>query len=136
MSRRPRNNHNTSCKCCGQSTFEYKHNLSKGLVRSLLKFAVLSKGQPTKLGQLTHTELANFQKLAYWGCAEPFGEKNSGYWVITPFGKSFINGHVKVHRAVWTWLGNPIQYDGDYVVISDILDGHEKEWQTYLEFIT
>lgn len=108
-----------SCECCGGVVTAYTHNLNVPLVKALRKlvdyFEEYRKAcNLQKCLDLTHNQLANFQKLQYFGLV--FGTREG--WIPTQEGVEFIHGEFTVVNPVAT-MGNKV-----------IPDNH-KAWETH-----
>lgn len=110
-----------TCACCGAKVVEYRHGLSRLLVKTLVIACRQSDWgrQPFHVSNneaFTYSEASNFQKLRYWGfvqaCTDE--EHKEGWWTLTPFGRDFIEGAVDAPRYVWTFRG-------------ELASGHEDE---------
>lgn len=114
-----------TCSECGAKTVEYKHTLSKGLVRALDMLSGAGGG-PININRLgfTHSQAANFQKLRYWGLVamvyDEKGDRLAGVWQITPAGILFLGEVTKQHRSVWTYRSNVVRFEGPLVDMRDV----------------
>ena len=120
--------HKKICEHCGATMVEYKHGLSKGLIRSLAIVAVAFKDtEPHEIKDmgLDYTNRCNFQKLRYWGLVEKVGDKDSkgGLWRITENGMAFVSGELSVPKFVWTYRGDIDRYEGKDIWITDVSEG-------------
>jgi hypothetical protein len=96
---------------------EYKHKLSNFLINPL---TVLAKrggsGRISKIG-LTHTQIANFSKLKYWGLVEKMG---AGAWEITLEGWDFLKNRLQVYDTVHTLNDRRIGFSGNIIMFKDL----------------
>lgn len=136
------------CKCphCGASMLVHKHNLSKGVVKSLVKMkqAIFKFNRNSihleEIGLNTSSQFNNFQKLRYFGLIakyeEPKSKKNlAGYWLLTKRGNQFLKGEIAVSRSVYTFRNKIVDRDQVKLMISEILSDPEiPEWQERLDF--
>lgn len=81
------------CPCCGRKIVEYRHHLNKILVQDL-EYLFKIGGTATlkemnEKFEMSHSELANFQKLRYFGLVEKVGPRTYG---ITGRGRGFLKG--------------------------------------------
>ena len=122
------------CQACGAKTVRYKHSLSKGLAGALASLYRKAGLHPCRISDigLTHTQVANFQKLKYWGLAATMTKRdNSGFWIVTVLGSQWLRGLKAVPKSVWTYRGNPQPVQsgpGDLnplVMVKDLLPGWE-----------
>ena len=119
------NDRKKTCSECGAKTVRYKHGLSVGLVTGLRAIASVGACRLSEL--LTDRNLIdNFQKLRYWGFVIPeeeAGVRKSGWWTITNEGRQFLAGE-PAFRYVWTYRGEPVDFDGDIVTIDQVEAGY------------
>ncbi len=81
---------------------------------------------------LSHSELCNYQKLQYWGFIEPAmkaGVHRRGWWKATTKAFDFLEAKIKARRVVWTRQNVFKEYDGDEVLVGDVLEGYK--WQPH-----
>lgn len=125
----------TFCNHCGAKVVEYKHSLSKGLLRGLFKLAQ-NGGGPINIRTIGMTvdQLTNFQKLRYWGLVAKSDPENpkGGDWNITSLGWEFIKGQIRVNKSVWSFRGSFVRFDGELVSFEGVTDGY-KYRQDYAE---
>jgi hypothetical protein len=105
------------CPHCSAKMVEYKHTITKGLLKSLL-ILKQSKGKANinEIG-LTSNQRNNFQKLRYWNLVTMTAD--AGTWEITKEGHSFLNGKSTVHVFVYTYRGDIERFAGPKIKISD-----------------
>ncbi len=115
---RPHNNQR-QCAHCGANTLEHRHSLTAGLVSALVKLA-RAGGGPINLKKvgLSREEWDNFQKLKHWGLVL---NDSPGVWYITLSGHEFLAGKRHVHKSVWTYRDEVVEYAGPEVTVSDVL---------------
>ena len=130
----------TVCSHCGAKTVRYRHNLSKGIVRGLIKLEQAGGG-PINLKKLnlTRNEWDNFQKLKYWGLVRKApsteGATKSGIWEITSLGTMFVHGKSPVHKTVTTYRGEVVQIDGKLISIGDVsVNFLDKDYEDAIDF--
>lgn len=115
------------CECCGAKKVEYRHGLSKSLLRPLVRFSRYGSGyhNPSDMKGMTHSQLANWQKLSYWGLIEkaPDETGKGGFWRITPAGWSFLKGRNPLAKYVWTFRGEWVRGDGPAMLVSEVTGG-------------
>lgn len=123
----------SSCPHCGSSTLEHRHSLTKGLVGALVQFAKTASTNPINLKEagLTRNQWDNFQKLKYWGLVEQHG---NGVWQITKAGQQFLLGHLRQHKSVWTYRGDPIEWQGPMVKADEVMQIAEPVYQQRGDF--
>jgi hypothetical protein len=111
------------CNECGAKVVEYKHGLSKGLLRGLFRLAQAGGG-PINIRTigLTVDQLTNFQKLKYWNLVVKSNPKSTkgGDWHITDVGWAFLRGQITLSKYVWSFRGAPIRFDGPFVRFDQI----------------
>lgn len=116
------------CETCGAKVVEYKHGLSKGLVRVLYiiaKYRQAGGAVPMADLKLTYSQRCNSQKLRYWYLIEKVGDADSkgGNWRVTQRGADFLQGKISVPQFVWTFHGEQIRYEGRYRYIDQVTGG-------------
>ncbi|NCD40584.1 MAG: hypothetical protein EOL88_00680 [Bacteroidia bacterium] len=100
------------CECCGGVVTAYTHRLNVPLVKALRKLVDYFEKYHLacnlqKSLDLTHNQLANFQKLQYFGLV--YGAK--GGWIPTEEGIKFIHGEVTCMDIVATMANQVLSYD-------------------------
>jgi len=105
------------CPHCGAKMMEYRHSLSKSLIRALFKFWKVSLGAPLNLKEvgLTRNEWDNFQKLRYFGLVEQSENKKSGVWRVTSSGEKFLFGETNSHKTAVTYRGEWVRWEGPVI---------------------
>ena len=104
---------------------EYKHGLSKGLLRALVKFA---RGGQDVVNlndcKMNLSQRTNFYKLKYWGLVvKASTNERGGEWRMTLTGWQYVRGEIPLHKYVWSYRGNVMRYEGQQFYIQDITDG-------------
>jgi len=121
------------CPHCGSSVQEHRHRLNRPLVEALERVAREAEYLPkpvhiSKLG-LNHGQLANFQKLQYWGLVEayvtPENKRRRGWWAVTIHGLNFLFGRTSVPRNVWTLHSKRQRFEGTSESVGSIIEGFE-----------
>lgn len=81
----------------------YRHRLNKNLIDALFKLYSCKDycGVISKI--LDHNQIANFQKLKYWGLIEK--TQVSGEWKLTYLGVEFIHGNKTMPEFVFSYRG-------------------------------
>jgi hypothetical protein len=115
------------CPHCDAKMVEYRHPLSKGLVRCLAKLA-LAGGGPLSISddlKLTKSEYTNFGKLQYWGFVEHASPEieRGGIWQVTANGWAFLRGEISVSRVAWTYRGGVVRYEGPKITVDLVTGG-------------
>ena len=85
---------------------------------------------------LTRNQWDNFQKLKYWNLVEQIekdGKKKQGIWQITQDGRLFIEGKIKIRKKVWTYRGVVKEYDGEELMITDIVGRYYRKREDYAD---
>lgn len=118
----------TTAKCphCGAGMKAFWHNLSPGLVNSLIKAIqhVHTSGKnrfnANKDLGLTHNEAANFQKLRFHALVAHADGDNprGGEWLITARGGAFLRGEIAVPQRVKTFRNKVIDHDAHLIDIA------------------
>jgi len=123
------------CEHCHAKMVEYKHTFSKALATGLWRLYLTEGHVNIKDLGLTRNQWDNFQKLRYWGLvAQSYredGTRMNGYWHITPFGVSFIEQGVGIPKAVWTYRGHTIRFEGSTVFFKDTHDFQYEQRESY-----
>lgn len=99
------------CECCDSIVTAYTHNLNKPIVSALRQIVDFyqNKRQMCNIAKdlrLTHNQIANFQKLQYFGLVQ----KIDGGWLPTRDGVDFVHGELSVLNPVATFKGQVIPY--------------------------
>jgi len=117
------------CEHCNAHLVEHRHSLTRGLAITLWRFfcCLPNGGNPSNVDQLRHVNLANWQKLRYWGFIEPLPER--GQWHVTDLGSFWLSGEARVPKHTWTWRGNTVEQEGELVAVGDILSSDDSFWQ-------
>jgi hypothetical protein len=116
-----------TCSCCGQKILRNRHGFTGGLARILLKTAErYTVGEHFRLKDfLTHVEICNFQKLAYFGLSEKhrntLGEHVSGEWTLTIRALNLIRGEEKVESWVETFANKVVDWSPERIGIADTI---------------
>ena len=134
----------TNCPHCGAQMKEYWHTLTPGLVRTLIMFARQIKINRENLVHVdeqmgyTHNQLANFQKLKYWGLvAKADDGPRTGNWVITANGILFLKGEIYIPKRVRSYRAQLVGKDeSERVSIKDFAKrkGELEYWETEFDF--
>ena len=115
------------CGACGAPMVEYKHSLSKSIVRCLYHFTRAGGGPINVYSDLafTHSQVCNFRKLRYWGLLEHSDPKDTrnGLWNLTEKGWSFVKGEIPCPKRVVTYRGEFVAFDGPSLFITDLTGG-------------
>lgn len=114
-----------TCPHCGSKMVEYKHSLSKGLLRALVKFARRGTGIVNLNDcNMSLSERTNFYKLKYWGLLDKASDnERGGEWLMSALGWSFVKGETQLRKLVWSYRGAFARFDGNRVFIQDVTDG-------------
>lgn len=117
------------CPTCSAQMKVWKHRLTPGLVRLLLKFVkgIRRKGindvHIQKELELTRSEDANFQKLRYFGLVakvkDDTGRHIGGHWLITKRGGAFLKDQEAVSVWVKTWRNHIEERSEEKVTLSN-----------------
>lgn len=117
------------CPTCGGKMVEYTHSLSKSLVRAFYKaFRASDSIGSFKVSQLpgmSHSQLANLQKLRYWDMIRkaPNSNAKGGEWIITRRGRDFIEGRISLSKKVITYRAEVVKFEGVQVSVQDVTGG-------------
>jgi len=120
VSERPHNGH-PICPCCQRKAVEHQHSLTKVLANAIWEFAKKSRGRPLELREMEwqRTRWQNFTKLKYWGLIGQETPK-SGTWHLRKDGQLFVCGQLAIHKAVWTWDDEPVEFVGPKLFLADV----------------
>lgn len=119
------------CEHCGAQMKIWKHRLTPGLAKLLVKMIVAVKDSGKndvhiqKAIDLTRSQDANFQKLRYFGLVAkvkgPDGKHIRGHWLITWLGAKFLRGDAEVPAWVKSWRNHIYERSETLVTFRDIL---------------
>jgi len=108
---------------------EYKHSLSKGLVRAFVRVVKhVAPEQEFSFSDcefLTISQATNLHKLRYWYLiSKPEkDEAKGGEWLITDLGMDFATGLIDIQPKVWTYRGTVQRFEGEPTTIEQITGG-------------
>ena len=117
------------CAHCGHPIKVHKHHLNKFLVNSLIKVYKFGGRQPVHLAEaaLSANQVANFQKLRYWGLVIPYiteeTKRRRGWWVVTEKGQKFLQNKLTVPKIVRTFRIKVTEMEGALVGPNDVVGG-------------
>jgi hypothetical protein len=117
------------CPHCGAKMTEYKHSLSKNLLRGFVR--VVKASAPShrfsfkNCENLSYSQAANLQKLKYWLLIRKPNDDDAkgGEWIITDLAFAFLAGEVTLNPNVWTYRGITQRYEGEPLTIMKITGG-------------
>ncbi len=117
------------CPHCGAKMVEYKHLLSKNLLRGFVR--VVKAHAPShrfsfkNCENLSYSQAANLQKLKYWRLIDKpvDDDAKGGEWVITDLAFQFLAGELRIRPSVWTYRSVVKRYEGEPVTIMQITEG-------------
>lgn len=139
------------CRCCGASLVMPVHSLSRGLVTTLMQCAYEARKKGGYLVDvanvdLTHNQLANLQKLRYFGLMVKHVENGvhiPRHWVITTRGWEFLAREKLVFKQMRSFRNTIVHWteeeaeDIPMVSIDQIMATKEEPyWQQYNDFAT
>lgn len=119
------------CETCGAKIVKYWHSLNKPLCSAIIKiYRLHGVNKYVKVSDLgfTHNQLANFQKLRYWGLVRKMEEEplaKGGFWCITDYGEMFVKGEIRIPKRVETYRSKATGEAEGLVLISDIVEGYQ-----------
>ena len=113
------------CSECGAKVVKYKHGLSKGLMRALVKFSRRGRGVINLNDcDMDLSQRTNFYKLKYWGILSKASDnERGGEWKMNPLGWSFVSGDMPLPQYVWTFHGDVVEFAGKDLFVQQITDG-------------
>jgi len=114
------------CERCQSKLVEYTHTMSNMLASILERFTIDSKGAEMEFSKtsMTHTQIANAQKLKYWELIEKGTTPNT--WKVTLKGIQFLNNMIAISQQVRTFRGKRLGYSREIVYFNQ-LTGHSYE---------
>lgn len=114
-----------TCSHCGATICEYRHKLSEGLCKSLIR--LYRFGSPAQLRDLNlhYTDANNFQKLQYWNLIEHVRDGEVTKWAITEKGESFVRAVERVNKYCFTYRGAFRRFDGEMLLIREIVENYD-----------
>lgn len=138
-----------NCKCphCGANMYVHGHNLSKGLVHTLIKFknrVIEKKENRVHIKDelhLNNTQFGNYQKLRFHGliakCIDPVTKQHEqGYWLLTKRGNEFVKNMISIPKKVYTFRNKIVDKDKDFVTMQQVLkDEMMPYWDEKNDFI-
>lgn len=107
---------------------EYKHGLSKSLMRCLVKLCDAGGG-PLNISDditLTKSQYTNVAKLAYWSITEkanPHGGERGGVWKVTRIGWQFIRGEISLPKWVRVYRGDVVKKSARGIYFDEVTGG-------------
>lgn len=113
-----------NCPACDRHVKIYKRCINSGMARSLVvlyrEAGINYAYVPDVVGARSREE----GKLAYWGLVEEEKTKRpdggrAGWWRVTPRGKLFVTGTMRVPKYAFVYNGNVIKTEGEFVSIQD-----------------
>lgn len=127
------------CSCCGAKIKIWKHRLTPGLVKTLMKFGnkIKQSGKNDLHIQkeivFNSNEYNNFQKLRYFGLIAKVrnsdGGHIGGHWLLTRNGGAFLRGELPIRRWVKTFRNEIVERgDDDVEFIFNILSDNSHEY--------
>lgn len=121
-------NRKKTCPHCGALMVEYKHSLSKTLIRAFRKVAEhCPKTGYFHIGEveLAIAERTNLIKLQYWYLILKLGDSKNhgGRWLISKKGWAWLRGEIELPKHVWTYRGEVQGYEGKMVMVGDVAGG-------------
>lgn len=125
---------NNCCETCGAKLMGRWERLTPGLVRALIKFKreICARGRndinPNReCKSMTHTELANFQKLRFHALVAKVkvdGAHVSGHWLLTGRGNQFLHGE-RIPLKVFIFRNKIEERSEETVDIREVLRSSE-----------
>lgn len=131
------------CDHCGASIKEWKHGLTRGLVKAFIKFCyAINKKEYNKIHlqtemELTKNEYNNFQKLRYFGLVARSGE--AGNWALTNIGERYARGEIGIEKFAISYRDRLVRREGEKVWLQQFYEkGNNTEsfdyWQQSFAF--
>ena len=116
-----------TCPTCGQRVMRNHHSFSRAMANLILKTAeAYEPYEPFRLKEfLTHVEINNFQKLAYFGLVEKHhntkGERLFGKWALTLRAWRLIRGEERIESWVETFNNQVVERSPERIGIADTI---------------
>lgn len=113
------------CPCCGRPMMRQHHTFNRAIANILLKTAEhYAVGETFRLKDfLSHVEICNFQKLAYFGLAAKHytttGEHIGGQWYLTIRALKFIRGEERIEAWVETFSNKVVLRSSETISLWD-----------------
>lgn len=124
-----------TCPCCTQFAKVYKRTIHSSMAQALIR--IYRTGHITRdsynewvvvADVLTHRQVADVAKLAYWELIQPEpeaqrrdGSKRVGRWRVTSRGLYFVTGQASVPKYARVYDGRVLGWTGEGVTIVDCL---------------
>lgn len=120
------------CSHCGANMREYTFVLNEHLIKALKKLYDVGGDAHLKDLELEYNQRNNFQKLKFWGLVSQNKQK-SGNWVVSDYGKEFIETNLSISKRVVTYRNTFKEYKEpiDYVTFNELYYVPAQEDKTY-----
>jgi hypothetical protein len=128
-------NEGSHCRACGQMVKLYRRAFNHTLAVALAALYSADRERPeewvhlaNRLAYLGHPDIArggDAMKLKFWILAEkqpgerPDGSNRLGYWRITPWGTSFVQGIRKISKYVYVYNNSPYGFSKQSIGLSE-----------------
>lgn len=117
------------CPCCEQRAQSYRRTIHASMAAGLIKvYRESTPGQYVEISTiLSHRELADFGKLAYWELVDAMpgeradGSTRVGWWRVNPHGQSFVERQVSIPKVAVVYNGVKLYHENPLVNIDDCL---------------
>jgi len=114
-----------TCEACGAKMVPYRHKLNTGMVMSLKKLYDVGGSAHLNALQIDYNQRCNFQKMRYWGLVGKGGAE-AGVWIISQYGKLFVEGQSTAPSHAWSYRGVTVDKDDpdvSHLSFSDLMEG-------------
>jgi hypothetical protein len=115
------------CPCCTQFVKLYPHTINSQIAKTLIQMYRLDKEWVHILQELKPSNRM-YSLARFWGLIEARGDtgdqKASGYWRLTPRGKSFVEGTITVPKHAYIFNDKVYRFDPEQENIREAL-GHK-----------
>ena len=113
----------TKCPCCYQEAKVYDRKLHSGMAVALIHMYV-HRDDDDIFDITTHllTNKGDTSKLRHYGLIERVPDTKRGIWKITPRGKQFVEGKVRIMSNIELYNKELLDIHGELISIHDALE--------------
>ncbi len=106
------------CPCCGRNIKKYQWSILRSMLTALNYLNTHERVEGKTLAKISGGGV--YAKLKYWGLTDQTESKNRGYWFITPRGRDFLHGYIRVPKHAYVFNTQVLYFSNDTVCIDDI----------------